>query len=580
MKPVRRERLEYEGTAVAISVVFHIVLFVLLVNLNVRSEASLEREPVRVKLSKIEMPLAPLPPEPAAPPQKAIGSPTGTKIALPGIEKFTAPPAETPVRPGLPAPLPAPAIPQQLQIGAGPTPDPSLLDNARVNRDLMALNTPIPDRPKPRPTIEAPLRTVGPEMASPGTLTDTMLAAMKPGVGSTGIVEGPITQSLTEIFGQGGKGMPLKELPPTARRAADPQRAATAGAAKPAAPLEPYVNVELFTWHPPNSPTEGYYQIQITSKAGSPLRVVPRDAIYVMDVSGSMTRPRVEQLKAGVRAALTRLNPGDRFNIICFRQNVTFVSPTFLPSEQAGSRRVQDFISSQGSQGMTDFYSTLLPLSQLNRERGRLLMATVMSDGLPTTGMRDTLQILQRFQQINARRSSVFTFTGGADVDKFLLGFLAYRNQGRLDYADSVHMMADALVRQQDAARNPLLLDVDFTFGGVNADQIYPRTLPHFFRDTPLLLMGRYARGKETGFAMDIRGTDATGQPLAMTIRRYFDDRDTGTAAIAQDWARQRISHLIAQWVDTGSAALHAEAVELGKRFNVAVPELRKEPAK
>jgi Mg-chelatase subunit ChlD len=579
MKPVRRERLEYEGTAVAISVVFHIVLFVILVNLNASPVATEERQPLRFKVSKIDMPLAPLPPEPPPPPQKAVGSPTGTRLALPGVEKFTAPPSETPVRPGLPAPLPAPAIPQHLQVGAMPTPDASVLDNASVNRDLMAMSAKTVDRPVPRPTIEAPLRAAGPEMASPGTLTDKMLAAMKPGVGSTGIVEGPITQSLTEIFGQGGKGMPLKELPSAARRAADAQRAAGA-ARKPAAPLEPYVNVDLFTWHPPNNPAEGYYQIQITSKAGSPLRVVPRDVIYVMDVSGSMTKPRVEQFKAGVRAALTRLNPGDRFNVICFRQNVTFVSPRLLPAAEAGSRRVQDFIAGQSSQGMTDFYGTLLPLSQLNRERGRLLMATVMSDGLPTTGMRDTLQILQRFQEINARRSSVFTFTGGADVDKFLLGFLAYRNQGRLDYADRVNMMADALVRQQDALRNPLLLDVDFQFGGVNSEHVYPRTLPHFFRDTPLLLMGRYARGRETGFAMDIRGTDATGQPLAMTIRRYFGDRDTGTAAIAQDWARQRINHLIAQWVDTGNTALHAEAVDLGRRFNVAVPELRKEPAK
>jgi len=403
---------------------------------------------------------------------------------------------------------------------------------------------------------------------------------MKPGVGSPGVVEGPITQSLTEIFGQGGKGMPLKELPAVARRAAEAQRAATAAAARPAAPLEPYVNVELFTWHPPNSPSEGYYQVQITSKPGSPLRVVPRDVIYVLDVSGSMTPPRLEQCKAGVRAALARLNPGDRFNIICFRQHVTFVSPTLLPMTEAGSRRVQDFIAGQSSQGMTDFYGTLLPLAQLNRERGRLLMAVILSDGLPTTGLRDTLQILQRFQAINARRTSVFAFTGGPDVDKFLLGFLAYRNQGRLDYAESVGWMADALVRQQEALRHPLLLDVDFQFGGVNGEQVYPRTLPHFFRDTPLLLLGRYERGKETGFAMDLRGTDATGQPLAMTIRRYFGDRDTGTAAIAQDWARQRINHLIAQWVDTGNAALHAEAVALGRRFNVAVPELRKEPAK
>ncbi len=581
MKPFQRERLEYEGAAVAISVVFHIVLFVLLIHFNVAATPGTEREPIRFKVSKIEMPLLPLPAEPARPPEKAVGSPTGAKVALPGIEKFTAPPSETPVRPGLPAPLPAPAIPRQLQIGSMPTREPSALDSANVNRELVAISErQTAEKPKPRPTIEAPLRTVGPELAAPGTLTDKMLAAMRPGVGSTGVVEGPITQALTEIFGQGGRGMPLKELPKPAKRAEEGEHRLGVKPSVPAAPLEPYVNVEVYTWHPPSNPAEGYFEIQIASKPTSALRVVPKDIIYVMDVSGSITKPRVEQLKAGVSAAITRLNPADRFNIICFRQNVTFVSPTLLPASQAGSPRVQQFISSQTSQGMTDFYGTLLPLSQLNRERGRLLMAVVMSDGVPTAGLKDTLEILQRFHEINARRTSVFTFSGGADVDQFLLGFLAYRNQGRSDYVRDEKLMAGYLARQQDLFRNPLLLDVDFKFGGVNPDNIYPRTLPHFFRDSPLLLIGRYDRSKETGFAMEILGKDAAGQPLAMTIRRYFSDRDTGTAAIAQDWARQRIMHLLAQWTETGNAALHAEAVELGKRFNVAVPAMRKEPAR
>jgi hypothetical protein len=582
MKPVQRERLEYEGAAVAVSVIFHILLFVLFLNYNVRATPGVEDKPFQFKVSRVDMPMPqlPLPPEPQ--PQKALGSPQGTKIAPPGIERFIAPPDLGPPKAGVlpPTKLPSPAIPEQLQVGSElPAREPSALDSARVNRELLAIKErETREKQAPaRPMIEAPLITTGQELKAPAALTEQLLAATRPGTGSTGMVDGPITQSLTEIFGQGGRGPPLQRIPKPPPLPPEDHRMGAAGAkpSKPALPLEPYVNVEVYNWHAP-SDQDGFYQIRITSKANSPLRVVPKDVIFIFDVSGSIGKQRLEQMKAGLRTALTLLNPADRFNIIRFRQNVDFVSPTLLPAAEAGSHHVQRFIDMQHSTGMTDFFGSLLPLSQLNRERGRLLMACVCSDGMPTTGVKDTLEILNRFAQVNARRTSVFTFSGGADVDRFLLGFLAYRNQGQLTYIPDPNAMSTALARLHQALRNPLLLDTSFRFGGINPDVVYPRTLPHFFRDTPLLLYGRYDRAKETGFAMHIRGNDATGQPFEMTVRRYFPAQDNGAHTIAEEWARQKISHLVAQWLDTGNAAHQAEAAALAKRFGVAMPQLLK----
>jgi hypothetical protein len=570
MNKLRRERLEYEGAAVAISVIFHILLFIFFIHYNVGATPVAQERPFRFKISKVNTPMAnlPLPPEPT-PEEKAVAAGQIRKVGPPSVEKFAAPADAT--RPGVataqPGPLPAPAIPEQLQIGAQAVRQPTSLEPARVNRDLIAMPV---ERPN-RPLIQAP-RTMAPgiELPAPTALTEQMLASKRVGVGGTGTYTGPVTQPLTEIFGPGAKSVEqlMKEAvkPPPARTTS----------ALPAAPLEPYVNMDVYTWHDPADAATGYYQVRIASRSDSPLKRVPKDVIFVVDVSGSIGRQRVDQFREALRAALAQLNPEDRFNIIQFRYDIDFVSPTLMPASAAASERVQQYIARFHSMGTTDLFASTLPLAQLNRERGRLLMGVMLSDGLPTVGELDALRILHRFAQINAGRSSVFSFAGGKDVDLFLLGFLAYRNQGWLNYVAEPERIAETFARAQLARANPLLLDCQFRFSGVNEEEIFPRTLPHFFRDTPLMLYGRYQRGQEKRVAVQIRAENAEGRPMEMTVVRDMPAADNGTSNIAMDWARQKIDHLLARWIDTGDKAAHQQAAALGAKFRVAVPQLRK----
>jgi von Willebrand factor type A domain len=571
MNKLRRERLEYEGAAVAISVIFHILLFLLLIHANFGTAAPVEQKPFRFKVSKVEMPLMAMPPPPEpTPEEKAVAAQASRKVGPPAAEKFAAPADVTQagVAGAQPGPMPAPAIPEQLQIGTQPLARPANpSEPARVSRDLIAMPVEKPNRP----FVETP-RTIASnnELPAPAVLTEQMLAAARAGIGGTGTFIGPVTQPLTQIFGPGAKS--LEQLMKEAVRP-PPPRASARGAASE---LEPYVNVDVYTWHDPANPAEGYFQVRISSRADSPLRRIPKDVFYVVDVSGSIGRQRVEQFKAGLRAALMQLNPGDRFDIIQFRYDIDFVSPVLLPANMASSEQVQQYIARFHSMGTTDFFASTLPMAQLNRERGRLLEGVVLSDGLPTVGVLDALQILHRFAQINGGRSSVFTFAGGRDVDLFLLGFLAYRNQGRIDYVAQPEQIAETFSRVQLAHANPLLLDCQFRFSGVNGDDVFPRVPPHFFRDTPLMLYGRYPRGQVKRLALQLRGENAEGRPMELTVARDLPDQDNGTSHIATDWATQKINHLLANWIDTGDKTLQDQAIALGGRFRVPVPQLRK----
>ena len=49
---------------------------------------------------------------------------------------------------------------------------------------------------------------------------------------------------------------------------------------------------------------------------------IPRDVTFIIDTSGSMAGQSIEQAKASLTLALTRLTTQDRFNIIQFNNRI------------------------------------------------------------------------------------------------------------------------------------------------------------------------------------------------------------------------------------------------------------------
>src|SRR5690606_5885413 len=49
-----------------------------------------------------------------------------------------------------------------------------------------------------------------------------------------------------------------------------------------------------------------------------PIEALPREVVFVIDRSGSMDGPSLDQAKAALEAALSRLGTADQFNVITF----------------------------------------------------------------------------------------------------------------------------------------------------------------------------------------------------------------------------------------------------------------------
>ncbi|HKB08397.1 MAG TPA: VIT domain-containing protein, partial [Candidatus Polarisedimenticolia bacterium] len=64
-------------------------------------------------------------------------------------------------------------------------------------------------------------------------------------------------------------------------------------------------------------------------------RGLPTETLFIIDVSGSMAGPSIEQARAALVAALDRLRPEDTFDILSFSERVTPFRPTFVVASGA-----------------------------------------------------------------------------------------------------------------------------------------------------------------------------------------------------------------------------------------------------
>ena len=96
--------------------------------------------------------------------------------------------------------------------------------------------------------------------------------------------------------------------------------------------------------------------------------ILNREIIYVIDTSGSMDGESILQAKAALGFSLTRLKPGDYFNIIQFN---SLTSSLFHQSElttPASLHQARNYIASLVADGGTEMAPALLAALE-NQER-------------------------------------------------------------------------------------------------------------------------------------------------------------------------------------------------------------------
>ena len=336
-------------------------------------------------------------------------------------------------------------------------------------------------------------------------------------------------------------------------------------------PLDKFLNVDLYTYIDSET-KEKYFKISIkAARAAGTLEVMPKELIFLIDSSKSITEKKLSYLKKGLIDCIRKLNHSDLFNIIAFSEGSRKFKQNSVSVNAETFNEAIIFINSLHATGQTDVNRALF---EIVSSPATVLPSYIilMTDGRPTAGIINSQKIMREITRKNDLIRPVFCFGGGARVNRYLLDFISYQNRAWCMFTDSLYDMQRGLVHFYEQMKDPLLLNLRYKFSNLSQEEVFPKTLPDFYRGSEFILFGRYEDEKGT-FSMQLLG-DINSQVKELIFKKSFSKAQRGNREIARGWAFRKIYHLISDiTMEKGDASkLRQEIESLGKKYNIKTP--------
>jgi len=334
-------------------------------------------------------------------------------------------------------------------------------------------------------------------------------------------------------------------------------------------PVETLLRLETRVYPDPEDPGVRYVKIQLLRDGIEALPVQPRHLVYLVDCSASMTESKLQRAVEGVRASLESLGPEDVFNVVAFRDRVETLFPEAVAADAVHLAQARTFLAGLHARGKTDVFASLEALRGLPSVPSRPMQALLITDGVPTQGVTDTSDIIERFSRLNDGRVSVFGVGGGEDVNRLLLDFLGFRNRGDSLVVPREAELSDAIARVARETARPVLRNLRYRFTG-SGTEVYPAKLGHLYLDRPLILIARVPSGTtELGFQVVGESGD-TRHDMVFTVDMSSSPR--GDGSLKREWAWQALLERVADAVVDPSPSNRATVRDLAERYGLDVP--------
>jgi len=267
-------------------------------------------------------------------------------------------------------------------------------------------------------------------------------------------------------------------------------------------------------------------------------QVTPKELVFVLDTSGSMSGFPIEKAKETMRLAIDGLNPRDTFNLITFAGDTHILFPEPVPATSSNVQKAQAFLSSRRGGGGTEMMKAIRAALDPSDSQEHVRIVCFMTDGY----IGNDMAILGEIQ--NHPNARVFAFGIGSSVNRFLLDKMAEHGRGEVEYVGLKDDGSAAARRFHERIQHPLLTDISVDWDDVDVSEVYPKRLPDLFSAKPLVLTGRYTTpGKAT---IRLRGKVA-GRSVVRKIEVEFPGFEPNHDVLATLWARTKIADLMAQ---------------------------------
>lgn len=292
----------------------------------------------------------------------------------------------------------------------------------------------------------------------------------------------------------------------------------------------------------------------------------PREFVFVLDRSGSMSGEPIAQARNALRACLRALNPQDTFRILLFDDQLEWYRPQASSVTQAEIDAADRYLDGVDGRGGTEIIPALEEALKAKDSSGRARFIVFLTDGAVSAEERALDQLRKQ-----VGRARLFTFGIGPSVNRALLQQMARIGRGTAEFLQLTEDIEGAIIRFQDRVAFPVLTDLVLQVSGGRAWDVYPVMLPDLYVGQPLEILGRLKA--EPGKAVSLTVAGRVGQK-DVTLQAELPAGAGEEPALSRLWARARVDDLIEQ-VSSGGRAAHKtreEVIGLALEYNLVTP--------
>jgi len=291
--------------------------------------------------------------------------------------------------------------------------------------------------------------------------------------------------------------------------------------------------------HRSEQPADGFFTLILQPPERVTAQdVMPKELVFVLDTSGSMSGFPIEKAKESMKLALDGLYPQDTFNLITFSGDTSILFPEPVPATRENLAKAKAFLDSRSGAGGTEMMNAIRAALDPSDAQNHVRIACFMTDGY----VGNDMEIISEVQKHpNAR---VFAFGIGNSVNRFLLDKMSEEGRGEVEYVSLNDDGSAAAKRFHERVRNPLLTDLSIDWSGLPVTDVYPKRLPDLFSAKPIVVSGRYANAARG--VIKLKGQMA-GRDFTRDVAIELPEKQSRHDALSSLWARTRIDDLMSQ---------------------------------
>ncbi|KAM9311763.1 inter-alpha-trypsin inhibitor heavy chain H2 [Gastrophryne carolinensis] len=290
---------------------------------------------------------------------------------------------------------------------------------------------------------------------------------------------------------------------------------------------------------------------------------LPKNILFVIDVSGSMWGIKMKQTVEAMKAILDDLRPDDQFGIVDFNHNIRCWKDELVYASPIEKDSAKNYVQNIQAIGGTNINEALLRAIFILKEASKQKMLepnsvsliVLVSDGDPTVGELKLSKILKNVKANNPDEFSLHSLGIGFDVDYDFLERLAQENNGLAQRIFGNKDTAAQLKEFYKKVSTPLLKDIVFEYPTNGIEGLTTSRFHHYFGGDEIVVAGKVDAEKTPKIQSFITATSAEDvQFLVETVKEvealnefFAQSKHAFPDFARQYWAQLTINQLLAE---------------------------------